>query len=56
MLLTLQHLVRDEGVAGSNPATPTNNKPRFPDILPGSGNVLRVCMTEKLVSLTSAAR
>jgi hypothetical protein len=38
------HLVRDEGVAGSNPATPTRNRPRNQlfrkpsintDVLPG---------------------
>jgi len=23
-IITVEHLVRDEGVAGSNPATPTN--------------------------------
>ena len=28
MLRTLQHLVRDEGVAASNPATPTNTSAR----------------------------
>jgi DNA-binding transcriptional LysR family regulator len=46
-LSLVEHLVRDQGVAGSNPVSPTNLRPGFPwtsEVRPGTDSYLAACI------------